>query len=60
VPAENDDALSQCLRDYVDAPDLCRAHGTAGRIRIEREFSLTAMVERYLGVYDSVLGRGAP
>jgi sugar transferase (PEP-CTERM/EpsH1 system associated) len=60
VPADDDVALCQCLRDYVESVDMRQAHGRAGRVRIEQEFSLTAMVGHYLAVYDGLLGRGTP
>ena len=60
VPAEDDDALCQCLRDYVDSAEQRQAHGQAGRARIEQDFSLTAMVAHYLAVYEQLLGRSTP
>lgn len=60
VPAEDDDALCQCLRGYVDSAEQRQAHGRAGRARIERDFSLTAMVSHYLAVYDQLPGQSSP
>jgi glycosyltransferase involved in cell wall biosynthesis len=55
------DALSMCeqLRRYVTDASLRRRHGSAGRQRVEREFSLGNMVQRYLEVYERVLGQQA-
>lgn len=55
VPAADPDALAAALAAYVEDPGRLRRHGDAGRRRIEAEFRLSAMVERYLDVYDEVL-----
>lgn len=52
VPSASPEALGDALARYVENPALAREHGAEGRARAEREFSLTAMVERYLSVYD--------
>jgi len=55
VPPQDPDALADALAVYVnDRAQMARA-GRGGRDRIEREFSLPAMVGRYLDVYDQVL-----
>jgi sugar transferase (PEP-CTERM/EpsH1 system associated) len=58
VAAGSDAAMQQALREYVTEPALLRAHGEAGRRRAERDFSLSAMVDRYLQLYDEVLSTG--
>jgi sugar transferase (PEP-CTERM/EpsH1 system associated) len=55
VPAGSPEALAQAVRRYLDEPGLAQRQGQAARRRIEREFSLDAMVSRYLAVYDAVL-----
>lgn len=55
VPAADPVALAGALGHYLRDPSLARRHGRAGRERVEREFSLHAMVQRYLAVYDDVL-----
>jgi glycosyltransferase involved in cell wall biosynthesis len=55
VPPSDPVAMAQALRYYIERPDLIRTHGTAGRARIEREFSLDGMVQRYLAVYDTLI-----
>ena len=52
VPAADPDAMAQALLAYADDPDARRAHGAGGRARVLREFSMEAMVENYLRVYD--------
>lgn len=56
VPRSDPEALAQALRRYIDDPALAAQHGSAGRARVEREFSLDAMMRRYLAVYDDLLG----
>ena len=57
VPRSDPLAMAQAMKDYLDSADLLRAHGTAGRRRTEETFSLSVMTERYLSVYDKLLGR---
>ena len=58
VPAGDAEAMAAALRDYVRDPGQRAAHGLAARQRAEQHFSLTAMVERYQGVYDGLLQNG--
>ena len=46
--------LEQALLPYLTDPALRRVHGAAGRDRVVQNFSLDAMVERYLGLYDEL------
>ena len=55
VPAADDTALARGIQAYIDAPELRKAHGKAGRARVEKMFSMTSMVNGYLQVYDSVI-----
>ena len=55
VPPRAVDALAGVLRNYVENPRLCVQHGTAGRFRAVEMFSMRAMVDGYLSVYDEVL-----
>lgn len=47
--------LSEALLRYVDDPDLRARHGGAARARAVREFSMDAMVRRYVEIYDELL-----
>lgn len=55
VPPADPDAITNALLGYVRNPDLRRLHGQAGRAIIDREYSMDAMVQGYLSVYDRVL-----
>ena len=55
VPTANPEAMAQAMVNYVRQPILMRQHGEAGRIRIEREYSMEAMVRQYMAVYDAAL-----
>ncbi len=55
VPAANADAMASALLNYVRDAELRQKHGQAARAIIEREFSMNAMVQGYLSVYDRVL-----
>jgi sugar transferase (PEP-CTERM/EpsH1 system associated) len=49
--------LAEAMRAYLVEPGLSTSHGHAGRKRAEARFSMEAMVNGYLAVYDAVLGR---
>ena len=55
VPPGDVDSLADALATYVADPELRRRHGAAGRARAVEEFSLSAMVARYLDLYDATL-----
>lgn len=55
VPASDPVAMAQSIRTYLDDRTLLACHGEAARKRAEAEFSLDAMISRYLSVYDGVL-----
>ncbi len=57
VPAANPEIMAQAMVNYVTQPILMRRHGEAGRMRIEREYSMDAMVRQYMAVYDAALNR---
>jgi len=55
VPPGDVTALAGALARYVQAPELARRHGMAARERIERGFSMHAMLAAYAALYDSLL-----
>ncbi|MBI5430599.1 MAG: TIGR03088 family PEP-CTERM/XrtA system glycosyltransferase [Nitrosomonadales bacterium] len=57
VPSADTEAMAQALLHYVTDPDHRRTHGQAARDIIDRRFSMAAMMQGYLSVYDRVLKR---
>lgn len=57
IPAADVAAMSQAIQCYIDAPELRRTHGKAGRARVEKMFSMEAMVTGYANVYDDLIKR---
>ncbi len=55
VPHGDTDAMAQALLALAGYPGLAGAMGQAGRARVERQFSLPAMVSAYQGLYDRLL-----
>ena len=55
VPAGDPHALAQRMLAYARDREAAKAAGRNGRARIEREFSLEAMLGRYKGLYDRLL-----
>lgn len=55
VPPAQPEAMGAAILDYIQNPERMREHGQAGRARVEREFSISRMVEAYMAVYDAVL-----
>jgi sugar transferase (PEP-CTERM/EpsH1 system associated) len=60
VPAGDAHALAQPILGYARDREAARAAGRNGRARIEREFSLEAMLGRYRGLYDRLLRADSP
>jgi sugar transferase (PEP-CTERM/EpsH1 system associated) len=52
VPARNPELLADAIGDYYRIPGLAEHHGTRARRRVLAEFSLMAMADAYLAVYD--------
>jgi sugar transferase (PEP-CTERM/EpsH1 system associated) len=57
VPAAQPQALADAIREYVVDPGRRLAHGRAARQLAEQQFSLTAMVSRYLSLYERMLAQ---
>jgi glycosyltransferase involved in cell wall biosynthesis len=57
VPARDAPALAAALREAIARPDLCARYGAAGRRLVEREFSLTSVIEQTLAVYHELAGQ---
>ena len=54
VASGDADAMAQALHRYCTDGDLRRRHATASRQRALNEFSIDAMVDRYVALYDSL------
>ena len=57
VPPADPQSLAQAMLDYHAQRATARRHGTAGRSRAERSFSLDGMVRRYHELYLSEVQR---
>ncbi len=55
VPPRNAQALATALREAIARPGLCARYGAGGRRRVEREFSLDAVIQQTLAVYDEAI-----
>ncbi|MGZ8189869.1 MAG: TIGR03088 family PEP-CTERM/XrtA system glycosyltransferase [Methylococcaceae bacterium] len=55
TPANDEAAMADKILDYVQHQEKMREHGQNAQQRALLEFSLTAMVQRYQAVYDSLL-----
>ena len=60
VPSGSPDALADVLAFYVDNPEVRREQGRAARARVEREFTIAAMVSSYMKVYDDLFSGSLP
>jgi glycosyltransferase involved in cell wall biosynthesis len=56
VEPEDEAGLRAALRDALDHPERRERLGAAGRSRVERLFSLEAMVEAYGDLYEALAG----
>ncbi len=52
VPARDAGAMARALAAYAMDSVLCARHGAAGRARIEQHYSVSAMVQAYVALYD--------
>ena len=60
VPAAQAEPMAEVLLEWARAPESAIAMGRRGRERIERRFSLAAMIQTYQGVYDRQLRQRSP
>lgn len=52
VPPNDADAMAAALAAYIQQPETATQHGTAGRERIVRHYSVAAMLAAYTALYD--------
>jgi sugar transferase (PEP-CTERM/EpsH1 system associated) len=58
VSPSRPEVLACALRTYVQDEALRKRHGWAGRVRVESQFSLSAMLTGYMALYGEMLGCG--
>ena len=58
VPAADPQALATAILKYQADPDACRRQGREARTTVERNFSMTSMVNGYMSLYERLLNRG--
>lgn len=56
VPPDEPSAMMRAILWYYRNPDLLAGHGRAARQKVETSFSIEAMTEGYIRVYDKALG----
>lgn len=54
VPAQDSEAMATAIETYLKTVEKLNQHGQAGRLRVEKKFSMDAMVNAYLAVYDEI------
>ena len=59
IPSGDPAALAQVIDKYYQDDAMARRHGRRAREIIEQQFSMHAMTNSYLAVYDQVLGHNA-
>ena len=57
VPPADPVAMADAILSYLEDNNRLIQHGQAGRKRAENHFSMEAMVNGYMAVYDSALGK---
>jgi len=50
-------AMSEAISSYLRNNLQCQAHGGCARVRIQERFSIQAMINGYLDLYDAALSR---
>ena len=54
VPPRVPDPMADAIADYYNIPGLAGKHGARARQQVLSEYSLTAMADAYLAVYDAL------
>jgi sugar transferase (PEP-CTERM/EpsH1 system associated) len=64
IPSADPPAMATAIQGYLTDKGLLTQQGKAARERVEKHFSMNAMVNGYLAVYDAIVGskryRGSP
>jgi sugar transferase (PEP-CTERM/EpsH1 system associated) len=59
VPRDDPESMAVALRAYAENAELCRRQGREARRIIESDFSMDAMVNGYMAMYDIWLAKNA-
>jgi len=59
VPRDDPESMARAMRAYAESTELCRRQGIEARRTIERKFSMEAMVDAYMTIYDKLLASKA-
>ncbi|SFU47148.1 TIGR03088 family PEP-CTERM/XrtA system glycosyltransferase [Pseudoduganella namucuonensis] len=54
VPPDDTAALAAAMALYATQPALAREHGAAGRLRVIQHYSMAAMLDAYVALYDAL------
>lgn len=57
VPSEDPGALAEAIYEYMNHPELRSRQGAAAHAQAQQKYSMDAMVQGYLQVYDETLAR---
>jgi glycosyltransferase involved in cell wall biosynthesis len=60
VPVEDEEALTSAMLNIAASPALAEELGSAGLRRVEEVYSIDAVAERYMQLYDTLLERSGP
>ena len=58
VPLKNPPELTRAIRRVIEEPGLAQRMGEAGRVRVEAEFGVDLMVERFASLYEWLVASG--
>jgi glycosyltransferase involved in cell wall biosynthesis len=54
VPISNFQEMARAIRSLVDDPARARALGQAGRARVDAEFTVSAMIDQFANLYETL------
>jgi glycosyltransferase involved in cell wall biosynthesis len=54
VPSENSHKLAEAIKVFLDNGDIALTYGLAGRKRVEKEFTLKRMIEKYESIFEDI------
>ncbi|HVQ62814.1 MAG TPA: glycosyltransferase, partial [Burkholderiales bacterium] len=59
VPRDDPENMARAMLAYAENGDLCKGQGLEARRAVVGKFSMDAMVNAYMSVYDQVLSGAA-